>query len=96
MGSDKITRKCHTQESQDLSPFPADDQMGARNSESSMIRSPEQKQTKRIHKRSITLERSVRVSLESLNMLDGTHLALISDVDKDTKMFGWHEKCLTY
>ena len=38
MGSDKITRKCHTQESQDLSPFPADAQMGARNSESSMMK----------------------------------------------------------
>ena len=39
--------------------------------------------TKRIHKRSNALERSVRKLLEGLNMFDGTNLTLISDVDQD-------------
>ena len=29
-------------------------------------------------------------------MFDGTILTLISDVDQDTKMFGLHERSLTY
>ena len=40
---------------------------------------------KMIHKRSTALERSVRKLLEGLNMFDGTHLTLISDVDQDKR-----------
>ena len=35
------------------------------------------------HKRSTTLERSVRKLLEGLNMSDGINLILISDVDQE-------------
>ena len=38
-----------------------------------------------IHKRSTTLERSVKIFLlEGLNMFHGTNLTLSSDVDQDT------------
>ena len=40
------------------------------------------------------MERSVRKLLEGLNMFDGTHLTLISDVGQDKKMFGSHERAL--
>ena len=29
-------------------------------------------------------------------MFDGTNLSLISDEDQDTRMFGLHERALTY
>ena len=51
---------------------------------------------KKILKRNIVLEQSVRKILEGLNELHGTNLILISDVDQDTKMFGLHEKSRTY
>ena len=36
--------------------------------------------TQRTHKRSIALERSVRILLEGLNMFDGSNFTIISDV----------------
>ena len=41
---------------------------------------------KRIHKRNTALERSVRKSMEGLNMFDGTNFTLISDVDQDKQI----------
>ena len=55
----------------------------------------ETKITKRIHKRSITLEQPGK-TLQGLNMFNGTNLTLNSDVDKDTYMIGSHERSLTY
>ena len=52
--------------------------------------------TKKIHKRNTGWERSVRKSLEGLNYFHDTNLTLNSDVDKDAKMFGLHERSLTY
>ena len=57
--------KHHIQESQEVSPFPAGDQM--------------------VHKRSATLERSARKSLEGLNMLDGTNLNKKDGKDRESK-----------
>ena len=52
---DKITKN-NTQESQEVNPFPAGDHMVARNRQESITKSI----TKRIHKRSTVLERSVK------------------------------------
>ena len=49
-----------------------------------------------IHKRSTTLEGSVKKILDGLNMFDGTNLTHISDVNQDKQMFGSHERSLTY
>ena len=77
--SDKNTRKYHTQESQEVIPFPEEDHKAVRNRQDNNT-----KIAKRIHKRSTALERSVRKLLEGLNMFDGTKLALISDVHQST------------
>ena len=45
---------------------------------------PEIKITKRIHKRSTALGRSLKKLLEGLNMFNGTNLTLNFDVDQDT------------
>ena len=66
------TRKHHIQESQEASPFAAGDHTAER-----------KRQEKRIHKRSTALERSVRKLLKGFNLLDGTNLTRISDVDED-------------
>ena len=60
--SDKNTRKHHIQESQEVSPFPAGDHKAAMNRQESMT-NKKLKITKRIHKRSIALERSVKIFL---------------------------------
>ena len=54
--SDKNTREHNTQESQEDSPFPAGDHKAARNRQDSITK---KNKTKRIHKRSTPLERSV-------------------------------------
>ena len=39
--------------------------------------------TKKIHKRSTALERSVKYILEGLNMFDGIKLTICLDIDQD-------------
>ena len=78
--SDKNTRKRHTQESQEISPFPACDHKAARNRQNSIIKTyVKHKQRRRIHKRNTALERSVKQLLEGLNMFNGANLTLNSD-----------------
>ena len=88
--SDKNTRKHHTQESQEVSPFPAGDHKAARNRQDIMTDKNETQITNRMHKRSTALERSVTKPLEGLNKFDGISLAHISDVEQDKLMFGSH------
>ena len=76
--SDKKTRKHHIQEGQEVSPFQAGDRRVARNRQVSMTDKHATQITNMIHKRSTTLERSVRNLLKSLNVCDGTSLILIS------------------
>ena len=49
-----------------------------------------------IHKRNTVLEWSVKKILEGLNLFRGANLTLSSDVDQNIKMFGLHERPLTY
>ena len=51
---------------------------------------------KKIHKRNTALERSVRKLLEGLNKFYGTNLVINYVVDRDTYMFGLHERPHTY
>ena len=62
---------------------PAGDQKATANSQDSMTYKHKTQITKRIHKRSTALERSVRKLLEGLNMFVGASHTLISDVDQD-------------
>ena len=62
---ENITNK----ESQEVSPFPADEHKATRNRQDSMTQT--------------ILEWSVRKLLEGLNMFNGTNLTLSSDVDQD-------------
>ena len=61
--SNKYTTKRHIQ-SQDISPFPAGDHKDARHRQDTMAKA---NTNKNIHKRSTTLERSVRKLLAGLN-----------------------------
>ena len=70
------------QENQDASPFPTGDHKAAVQGTDKTVWH-ETQITKRIHKRSTAMERSVRKLLEILNMFDSTNLTLISDVDQD-------------
>ena len=81
------TQKHHTQESQEVIPYPAGDHKIAR------YNKDKHKTQKRIHIRSITLELSVRILVKGLTC---TNLALISDMDPDTYIFGWHGRSLSY
>ena len=67
MGNDKNTKKHHTQESKEVSPFPVGDQKAARNRKDKH----ETLITKRGHKGSTVFERSVKLQ-EGLNMFNDT------------------------
>ena len=58
MGKGQNARKPHTLESQEVSPFLAGDRKAARNRKDNMTDTHETQITKRIHKRSTTLEGS--------------------------------------
>ena len=75
MGKLQKDKEHHTQESQEVSPFPAGDQKVERNRQDSII--------KDIHTKSNALERSKK-SLEGLNMFNGANLTINSDMDQDT------------
>ena len=63
MGKLQSTRKNQIQESQGVSPFPADDHNAVMNRQESMTninRQESMTKTKRIHERSTALERSVK------------------------------------
>ena len=63
------TRKYHTQDSKEVSPFTAGDHKAARNRQDSIIKTNlKHEKAKRIHNRSTALERSINKSLEGLNM----------------------------
>ena len=62
--------------------FPAGDHKAAIIRQENMTVKHETQITKRIHKRSTTLERSVKL-LEGFNMFDGANLTLFSDVDQE-------------
>ena len=64
--SDKNIRKRHIQESQEVIPFPTGDHKAARNRQNSITDKHETHITKRIHKRSTALERSVKTNTEGL------------------------------
>ena len=63
--------------------FPAGVHKAASNRQDSMSDKHETQITKRIHKRSTALERSIKKILEDLNMFDHTKFTLISDTDQD-------------
>ena len=74
--SSKITRKHHTQESQEASSFPAGDHKPARKQAGQYNNDKHNTQiAKRIHKSS-ALALSVKILLEGLNMPNGTNLTL--------------------
>ena len=77
------TRKHHIQESQEITPFPAGDHKAAINTQDSMSSKHEKHISKRIHKRSTALERSIKKILEDLNMFDRTNRSLIINMDQD-------------
>ena len=78
--SDKHTRKRHTRESKEVSPFSAGGHKDARNRQNSIIKTcVKHKQRRRVHKRSTALERSVKQLLEGLNVFNGANLTLNSD-----------------
>ena len=80
----KVT-KHNTHDSQEVSPFPADDHKATKNRHNITTHQHEAKQTKTIHKRTTALERSVKIILlEGLNRFNGANLTLNSDVDQDT------------
>ena len=72
------------QESQEVSPFPAGDHSAERNRQDSVIKTSvkETETTKRIHKRSTALERSVKIT-GGLNMFNLTLIWLNSNMDED-------------
>ena len=80
---DKDRIKHHTQESQEVSPFPAGDHK-ASNEQTRKHDKHETQITKMIHKRSTAFERSVNILLEGLNQFHSAILTLSSDVDQDT------------
>ena len=67
--------------------------MAIRNRRDSMARNTNNKNDPQ---RSTALERSVRKSLEGLNVFDGNNLVLISDVDQERWIFGSYDKSLTH
>ena len=82
--SDKNTRQHHTQESQEISSFPAGDHNAKRNSQgNSTKKNTKHKKQNKIHKRGAVLELSVRKLLEKLNNVDGSNLTLMFDVDQN-------------
>ena len=87
-----------TNGSQEVSPFPAGDHKAHinRHAQRHSKHKTEQKH-KKIHKRSTALERSVKYFTGGLKpVLRHANLTLNSDVDQDTKIFGLHERPLTY
>ena len=93
--SDKNTRKHHTQESQEFSPFLAGDHKAARNRQDSIMQTNwKHKEQKGSTKRCTALEWSLK--LEGLNMFNGANFKLNSNVDQDTYMFGSHERSINY
>ena len=73
---DKNMRKHHTHESQEVSPFQTGDHKAARNRQDSITKTNNKK---RIHKRSIALERSKKTLLEGLYIFSDTNLTLSFD-----------------
>ena len=74
-----------TNESQEVSPFPAGDHKAHINRCAQRhSKHKTEKKPYKIHKRSTTLERSVKFLLEGLNQFNGTNFTLNSDVDQDT------------
>ena len=86
-----------TNESQEVSPFPAGDHKAyiSRRAQRHSKHKTEQK-----HKRSTKEVRpwigQLNILLEGLNRFHGANLTLNSDLDQDTKIFGLHERYLTY
>ena len=87
--SDKNTTKRHKQERQDVSPFLAGVHKATRHTQRHI-------QIKLIHKRSNALERSVRELLEGFNYFNGSNFTLNYDMEKNTPIFGSHERPLTH
>ena len=79
----KNKNKHHTLDTQDVSPFAAGDHKAARNRHDKDRH--ETQMTKSIHKRSTTLERSVRKLPDCITMFDNTRtsLTIISVVAQD-------------
>ena len=73
-----------TNESQEISPFPAGDHKAQTDAHNDVANTRQKKKHKKIDKRSTALERSVNILLEGLNRFNGTNLTLNSDVDQDT------------
>ena len=61
----KNTNKHHTQESQEVSPFPASDHKAARNTQDSKTKINKNTNNKSIHKRHTFLEQSVKKYLSA-------------------------------
>ena len=81
----------------EVSSFPAGDHKAHINRRSQRhSKQKTEKNIKKIHKRSTTLERSIKYFLEGLSWFFGVNLSLNSDVDLDTKIFGLHERLLIY
>ena len=86
-----------TNESQEVSPFPAGDHKAHINSHAK--RNSKHK-TEQKHKRSTKevppWNGQQNILLEGLNRFNGANLTLNSDVNQDTKIFGLHERLITY
>ena len=83
--SDKNTRRHHTHESQEISPFRAGDHKAARNTKYTTT-----KTTMKHKNKNDSIQKKHRLGtvsktlLGSFNMLNGTNLVLKSDVEQDT------------
>ena len=79
------------QESQEVTPFLVGDYKAARKRQDSITKTKlKHKQQKGSTKEAAPWD-GQKLSLEGLNMFNGTNRNLNSDVDQDTEMFGSHD-----
>ena len=81
-----------TNESQEVSPFPAGDHKATINRRAQKHNKHMTETQKKYRLGTV----SKNILLEGINRFKGTNLTLSSDVDQDTLMFGLHERLLTY
>ena len=85
-----------TNESQEVSPFPAADHKVQINRSTQRHNKHKTGKYKRSTKEVPPWNGQINILVEGLNPFHGANLTLNSDVDQDTKIFGLHERRLTY
>ena len=85
-----------TNESQGVSPFPADDHRHQLTNRTQKHVTQDRNNMNDPQKKYRLGTVTKNILLKCLNWIHGSNLTLGSDVDQDTKMFGLHERPLTY